>query len=212
MALHTEGKEAADRQFQLLGAGIPAGIVDDDLQRLLTWPNGWTIVKRPRLRTWNWNGGGTRNWRHCRHSWRRLSVESAALVADPEAFYRHFSGPESVPVSGPERRQIELETIRHFGFGQLRDGQLETLAAVLRGESILTVMPTGAGKSLCYQLPALILPRATLVISPLIALMKDQVEGLPSAARGRATFINSTLSEAELATRMEAVAGAATTN
>ena len=65
--------------------------------------------------------------------------------------------------------------IRHFGFSELRLGQIETMAAVLRGDSVLTVMPTGAGKSLCYQLPALVLPHATLVISPLIALEPPSV-------------------------------------
>ena len=132
--------------------------------------------------------------------------DAVLLAADPERFYRQHIGPESTPISREERRRVELEAIRHFGFGQLRTGQAETIASVLRGESVLAVMPTGAGKSLCYQLPALVLPRATLVISPLIALMKDQVEGLPSAAHARATFINSTLTDVEIETRMAAVA------
>jgi ATP-dependent DNA helicase RecQ len=96
--------------------------------------------------------------------------------------------------------------VRHFGFMQMREGQAETIAAALRGESILTVMPTGAGKSVCYQLPALVKPRATLIISPLIALMKDQVESLPTTARKQATFINSTLSDDELRERMAGIA------
>lgn len=82
-------------------------------------------------------------------------------------------------------RKIQLEAVRHFGFVKLKTGQTETIAAILRGESILAVMPTGAGKSLCYQLPALALSRATLVISPLIALMKDQVESLHVAEMDR---------------------------
>ena len=128
------------------------------------------------------------------------------LADDPERFYRLHNGPESVPVSARNAARSKLEVIRNFGFDKLREGQVETMAAVLRGESILTVMPTGAGKSLCYQLPALVLPHATLVISPLIALMKDQVEGLPGAAQRLATFVNSSLSETELAARMQAIA------
>ncbi len=134
-----------------------------------------------------------------------LDVEQP-LLADPEQLHRLFSGPESIEISDRERRKIQIEAVRHFGFMELREGQAEAIATVLRCESILVVMPTGAGKSLCYQLPALMLPRATLVISPLIALMKDQVEGLPAAARPVATFINSTLSEEELTQRLEAVA------
>ena len=126
-------------------------------------------------------------------------------LADPAQFYRLLSGPQSFSISDRERRKIQLEAVRHFGFLELRDGQAETIAAILRGESILAVMPTGAGKSLCYQLPALILPKATLVVSPLIALMKDQVEGLPAAARPVATFINSTLSDEEMAERLSSV-------
>lgn len=67
---------------------------------------------------------------------------------------------------------------RVFGFRDFRPGQEAILEAVFSGEDILVVMPTGGGKSLCYQLPALVLPGLTLVISPLIALMKDQVDSL----------------------------------
>src|SRR3972149_10061900 len=67
---------------------------------------------------------------------------------------------------------------RVFGFRDFRPGQGAILEAVFSGEDVLVVMPTGGGKSLCYQLPALILPGTTLVISPLIALMKDQVDSL----------------------------------
>ncbi len=75
-----------------------------------------------------------------------------------------------------------------FGFAELRPGQKETIADVMAGRPVVAVMPTGAGKSLCYQLPAVVLGEQgglTLVVSPLIALMKDQVDGL--RARGVAT-------------------------
>ncbi|MBI3959007.1 MAG: RecQ family ATP-dependent DNA helicase, partial [Chloroflexi bacterium] len=120
--------------------------------------------------------------------------------------YAALSGPERIPVSSSEARQVKLAAIRNFGFGTLRPGQPEIIASVLRGESVLAVMPTGAGKSLCYQLPGLELEHATLVISPLIALMKDQVEGLPALAQSKATFINSSLDDDELKQRMEGVA------
>ncbi len=128
------------------------------------------------------------------------------IAVSPGVLLPRHNGPEAFTVSRQEERDIQLSTVRHFGFSKLRSGQTETIATVLRGESILTVMPTGAGKSLCYQLPALTLPKMTLVISPLIALMKDQVESLPTAARAQATFINSTLEEEELANRMAKVA------
>ena len=68
-----------------------------------------------------------------------------------------------------------------FGFGAFRPGQEEIVGAVLAGENVLAVMPTGSGKSLCYQLPAIARPGLTLVVSPLIALMRDQVRALTAA-------------------------------
>ncbi len=88
-----------------------------------------------------------------------------------------------------------------FGLEQFRPGQREVIEHVLQGRDVLCVMPTGGGKSLCYQLPALVATGLTLVVSPLIALMKDQVDGLLS--RGiRATLINSTLDPAEMRARL----------
>ncbi len=110
-------------------------------------------------------------------------AQDPALVGDLEELYRKLNGPAAIEiVTRDERRNIQLEAARHFGFTRLREGQTETIAAILRQESILAVMPTGAGKSLCYQLPAFILPKPTLVISPLIAL-DERPGGKP--ARGR---------------------------
>ena len=88
---------------------------------------------------------------------------------------------------------------QYFGHTAFRQGQRELIDAVLSGRDALGVMPTGGGKSLCYQIPALLLPGVTLVISPLISLMKDQVSALTGAGVG-AAFINSSLSLDELRT------------
>lgn len=90
----------------------------------------------------------------------------------------------------------------HFGFTEFREGQGDVIQAVLAGRDVVVVMPTGSGKSLCYQLPALMLEGATVVVSPLIALMKDQVEAL-QARNLPATFINSAIGEQEQRGRIE---------
>ncbi|MGJ8676880.1 MAG: RecQ family ATP-dependent DNA helicase [Akkermansiaceae bacterium] len=96
-----------------------------------------------------------------------------------------------------------LEALKeHFGFDGFLDGQEEVVDQILSGQDGLVVMPTGGGKSLCYQLPAMCLDGVTLVVSPLIALMKDQVDALE--ARGiQAVVINSTLSWQEQRERIE---------
>ena len=82
-----------------------------------------------------------------------------------------------------------------------RPGQAEAIGALLDGQNALVVMPTGAGKSLIYQIASLLRPGLAIVISPLIALMKDQVDGLRSAGLP-ATFVNSTLPAAEQRARL----------
>ncbi|HEX8774390.1 MAG TPA: RecQ family ATP-dependent DNA helicase [Pyrinomonadaceae bacterium] len=92
----------------------------------------------------------------------------------------------------------------YFGFEDFREGQREVVSAILEGHDTVVVMPTGGGKSLCYQLPALMLEGATVVVSPLIALMKDQVDALH--ARGLpATFINSSITFEEQKARIQAL-------
>jgi len=92
----------------------------------------------------------------------------------------------------------------HFGFADFREGQREVITAVLEGKDAVVVMPTGSGKSLCYQLPAMMFSGATLVVSPLIALMKDQVDAL-KARDLPATFINSSIAEREQWARIDAL-------
>src|SRR5882724_5092876 len=93
---------------------------------------------------------------------------------------------------------------KHFGFTDFRDGQREVISAILAGKNAVVVMPTGSGKSLCYQLPAMMLEGVTLVVSPLIALMKDQVDAL-RARDLPATFINSSLDPGEQRARLDAL-------
>lgn len=104
----------------------------------------------------------------------------------------------------PEALTAALERV--YGYPGFRGGQLDAILPLMEGRSVLGVMPTGAGKSLCFQLPAALLPGATVVISPLIALMKDQVDGLPPALYRRATLVNSSLEPGEVDRRLDAVA------
>ena len=124
------------------------------------------------------------------------------------SFYSHPRTPlTSGTVSPPEQRpheaspagQAAAEAVlqRHWGHDRFRAGQWDAIEAVLAEQDVLAILPTGGGKSVCYQVPALLREGLTLVVSPLIALMQDQVAGLK--ARGiQADFINSTLSAREI--------------
>jgi ATP-dependent DNA helicase RecQ len=130
----------------------------------------------------------------------------ATTVATP---VYHFDGEiitGSLDLASEERIRLDAALRRHFPYGSFRAGQADTIAAILRGESVLAVMPTGAGKSLCYQLGATLLPGTTLVVSPLIALMKDQVDGLPPTLVEQATTLNHTLPRRELENRLQSAA------
>ena len=97
------------------------------------------------------------------------------------------------------------QALKHFfGYDSFRPGQQEIVEAALQKRDMMIVMPTGGGKSLCFQLPALLKPGLTVVVSPLIALMQDQVEALQDNGIG-ATFLNSTLSSQETRSRETAI-------
>src|SRR3982750_102295 len=90
---------------------------------------------------------------------------------------------------------------KSFGYDKFRPGQEAAVTAVLAGRDTVVVLPTGGGKSLCFQVPALLMPGLTVVVSPLISLMKDQVDAL--TARGLpAAFINSTLTSGQVSDRL----------
>jgi ATP-dependent DNA helicase RecQ len=109
----------------------------------------------------------------------------------------------TTPVSPPTPTAPLEECLQaHFGLDGFREGQRDVIDSVLAGRHTLAVMPTGRGKSLCYQLPAMVLPGVTMVISPLIALMKDQVDAL-NAKGISATFINSSLDPYDQQQRIE---------
>lgn len=99
---------------------------------------------------------------------------------------------------------LNASLTQHFGFDQFRDGQGQTIRQLLAGQSSLAIFPTGSGKSLCYQLTALHLPQLTLVVSPLLALMKDQIEFLRSKRIGAAS-LDSSLSHSESQAVMQGV-------
>lgn len=91
---------------------------------------------------------------------------------------------------------------KHFNFSDFRPGQREIVETIIAGKDVVALMPTGGGKSLCYQLPAIMSGKLSIVISPLIALMKDQVDALNARGIG-ATYVNSTLTNGESAKRMD---------
>jgi ATP-dependent DNA helicase RecQ len=100
---------------------------------------------------------------------------------------------------------VAREALRkHFGFTDFLEGQAEVIDSVLTQQNAVVVMPTGGGKSLCYQLPAVMLDGVTIVVSPLIALMKDQVDALV-ARKIPTTFINSSIGYAETSKRLSEI-------
>ena len=135
-----------------------------------------------------------------REEWRRrpaaFAPEVVGLLRD---IARELSTP-AVPAGAAEGVLREV-----FGYESFRPGQKEIIDALLLGRDCVGVMPTGAGKSLTYQIPARVLGGTTLVVSPLIALMKDQVDGLNEVGM-RATYLSSTLEPEERDRRVRALA------
>ena len=110
------------------------------------------------------------------------------------------------PIAPPAHPHLETYLKHYFGYDSFRLGQREIIEAAMNDRDVLVLIPTGGGKSLCFQLPALLKPGLTIVVSPLIALMQDQVQllqtnGIP------ATFLNSTLSPNEARSRSQAILG-----
>jgi len=98
-------------------------------------------------------------------------------------------------------KRIQQVLKKYFGYSAFKPGQEAIINSILQGRDTIGIMPTGGGKSLCYQVPALILPGITMVISPLIALMKDQVDALNTLGVP-ATYISSTLTQKEIRERL----------
>lgn len=102
-----------------------------------------------------------------------------------------------IAATDPVNHQLVDALKHHFGYQSFRPGQAEVIENMLQGRDSLVLMPTGGGKSICYQLPATLLPGITIVVSPLIALMKDQVDALVRQGIA-AAFVNSSLEQSEI--------------
>ncbi|MCY3744066.1 MAG: RecQ family ATP-dependent DNA helicase [Candidatus Poribacteria bacterium] len=114
------------------------------------------------------------------------------LLKKVDAILESVDVPEPVQNSEPPTDPLLESLNTHFGYTFFRKGQREIVEAILDGENVFAVFPTGHGKSLCYQLPALMLDSITVVISPLISLMKDQVDALREQGINAVSVINST--------------------
>ena len=131
----------------------------------------------------------------------RSCYREAPLLFSAEALLLLRRAAERVRRSQLQAPSAALAALRDvFGYPEFRTGQLEIIQAILAGRDCLAVMPTGAGKSVTYQLPARLLGGLTLVVSPLISLMKDQVDAMTEVGI-RATFLNSSLNAAQRAQR-----------
>ena len=123
----------------------------------------------------------------------------ATAASTPEACAQAFQGVPFMPESALDEARGVLA--RTYGYPSFRPGQEELVAAVLTGRDALGVMPTGAGKSICYQVPGIMLPGLALVVSPLVSLMGDQVRSLIDAGV-RGAYLNSTLTPGQQRTVM----------
>ncbi len=127
-------------------------------------------------------------------------AESEALLSEPGPDRERHSGETSLAAFSSEA----VACLHRLGLSSFRPGQEEVIRTVLSGRHCLCIMPTGGGKSLCYQLPAIMMEGLTLVVSPLIALMKDQVDTLQGKGV-RAALINSTLTTEEQYERLDGI-------
>ncbi|MFJ7667287.1 RecQ family ATP-dependent DNA helicase [Lysinibacillus sp. NPDC097195] len=93
--------------------------------------------------------------------------------------------------------ELEQTLVKHFGYTTFRPGQKEVIEAILKGQDVIALLPTGMGKSLCYQLPAYVLQKPVLIVSPLLSLMQDQVEQLKRMGEKRVIALNSFLATHE---------------
>lgn len=119
----------------------------------------------------------------------------AEMQEEEDTYYDSLTFSEDLPAEKSEPYRTPEEVLKSlFGYDSFRQGQKAVIEHILSGEDTFAVMPTGAGKSVCYQVPAILLPGITLVISPLISLMQDQVNALNEIGVS-AAFINSSLSE-----------------
>ncbi len=149
-------------------------------------------------------------WHECCIGKISPKLQSAHTVMPRQTGFSSVNS-SAAPPPAPRRRRSHIadeelqETLTDtFGLTHLRPGQREVIDSVLRGRHTLAIMPTGAGKSLCYQVPALKMPGVTVVVSPLISLMKDQASKLELAGVG-ATEVNSTLSIREESLALESI-------
>lgn len=130
-----------------------------------------------------------------------VNLPRRRAVRRPAFFISAIAQSNHNPPVHIHREQLLAPLKQYFGFSSFRPLQAEIIADALAGRDVLAVLPTGGGKSLCFQLPALIRPGLTVVVSPLIALMKDQVDAL-QAAGVAATFLNSSLNAGESRPRL----------
>ena len=139
-----------------------------------------------------------------KHSLRPWACHALSRYNGPMSLAEFPVEPAADPLATASSEGIDA-LLDRFRLASFRPGQREVISAVMEKQDCLCIMPTGGGKSLCYQLPALMREGLTLVVSPLIALMKDQVDALQALGIA-ATFINSSLTQSEQWERMEEMA------